>query len=913
MICASTLTSQIETAEVYGKITDVQGMAISPASIELVNQNTGLKRTLETAQEGRYRFDFVPAGEYVLSASSPGYLAVERSITLHVASHLEADLTLIRMYKMEGEVIEAEKPREAVMKSGISSVTDEEMIDRLPYRKREYQNLAILTPGVKRGSLDLIEVFDIDVVSISGRDGGNVGYFADGISNKDYIAGIPLLEFPQESIQEYQVGTLIFDAEYGGSASGYINASTKSGTNSWSGSFFSYMKNQSLIARDYFMRTINTMKPDLTATQFGASIGGPIKVNRTHIFAAYEGTRGEDELLTVNTGGAFPDREGTFSRPFSEDMLLLKLNHNISTNKNLTVRYNQQNGLMRYMHAGGSMAVESSIWEDDDKYMIYSKYDWHRSNRFTTQFTGYYSWSRRYSEPMNPDSPVLEFPSATLGSSASSPYEHKVKKLGLGYAMSLSSLGKRGRHNLKAGLNFERVSTAFMLNPYGTGIFSYVVDDPESPPLYFVVQLGDSATDLNRNLVSLYVEDDFIVTDRLNLLMGIRYDVETGILKDYSKTPAVRFIRDNYEELQSILAANFPELGLSNGYRTAKPDFNNVSPRIGASYDLTGRGGVVLRGGWGIYYDSIYDLHGFSRLFQNQDRPVVYYMIIMPDFGPGNIPDLGDLYDPSGIGSQLSYISPMLRTPYTHQSSVGVSLSLRDGMSLEVDYMNSIGNNELKQRNLNFATEEGRLLSNDYDNIIVTESIGRSRYDALLLQFRNRFSDSFRTNLAYTLMRTNSSQNGWSTRPQDNLRPLAEVEFGPSPYDATHSLSVSVLSRFLRSFEVNSLIHVESPRPYTIITGYDENGDGWRNDMPAGVTRNSERGDWTFQWDVRVSKFFEYGNWGRSELLVDFLNITNTDNFGNFYFNTLTSEKFGQPEKAFTPPRHVQIGLRHTF
>jgi hypothetical protein len=817
------------------------------------------------------------------------------------------------MYKMEGQVVEAERPRDETMRSGISSVTDEEEISRLPYRRREYQNLAILTPGVKRGSVHTINVFDLDVVSISGRDGSNVAFSADGISNNDFSAGLPAVEFPQEAIQEYRVGTHLFDAEYGGSAAGHINALTKSGTNRWSGSFFSYLKTHDMVARDHFMRTLDTVKPDLTATQFGASIGGPIKINRTHLFAAYEGTRGKDDFLTVNTGGAFPDYEGAFSRPVREDMLLLKLNHNISMNKNITVRFNQQNSLMRFLDTGGPRTLESSRWEDLDKYLISAKYNWHRSQRISAQFTGYYGWFRRLSEPKNADASILRYPSAFLGSSVFAPFEHKAKKVGVGGTLSFSGLGGGGRHNLKTGMNYERIATTFLNDRLRTGLFSYVVDDLQSPAAFLMVTLGDSIADLNRDIVSLYVEDDFLVTDKLNLLIGLRYDVETGILKNYSMTPAARFIRENYDDLQGTLSANFPELGLNNGYKTLEADRNNLAPRIGATYDLTGGGRVILRGGWGLYYDSVYDLFLMGAFFQNSDRPNLTYIVPRPDFGPGEIPDLSDLYDPSGRGSNLSYLSPQLRTPYTHQSSVGAVLSVHDDVTLEADYVNSIGRNELKQRNLNFSTDEGRMLSNEFGNIIVLESIGVSRYDALLLKLRNRISDSFRTDIAYTLSRTNSSQDGFSTRPQDDLRPLNGVEFGPTFQDATHSLTVSVLSNLFQAIEVNSVIHIESPRPYTIITGLDENGDGLRNDMPAGVHRNSERGDWTFQWDLRVSKLFKYGKWGSSELLVDFLNITNTDNFGNFYFNTLTSESFGLPSKVFTPPRHIQIGLRHTF
>jgi hypothetical protein len=112
---------------------------------------------------------------------------------------------------------------------------------------------------------------------------------------------------------------------------------------------------------------------------------------------------------------------------------------------------------------------------------------------------------------------------------------------------------------------------------------------------------------------------------------------------------------------------------------------------------------------------------------------------------------------------------------------------------------------------------------------------------------------------------------------------------------------------------VNSILFLESPRPYTVVTGIDDNDDGTNHDLPPGYTRNSERGAWTFQWDVRLRASLFRGGQGDTDLLVDIFNVTNRANFGNAYFNKQTSLNFGEPSKVVTTPRQVQIGLRHTF
>lgn len=912
LLWSSPLGGQTETAIVFGAVKDAAENAIPTTSLSLVNLETGIERTTAASDEGRYRFDLIPPGAYAVRAAAAGYEECEAVVELHVGTVLEVDLTLERLYEIRGAVVRAEKFRETELSAGVSSVIDEEELEELPYRRREYQNLAVLAPGVRRGNVSGIRVFDIDVLSISGRDGSNVEYTVDGTDNSDFASGIPLFEFPQEAVREFQVAVSGSGPEKGGSAAGFVNVLTKSGTNTWEGSGFTYFRDSGLSARDYFMREYGILKPDMTAAQFGVSLGGPIVRDRTHIFGAYEGTRGDDDFFTVNTGGAFPEHEASYPRPFREDLVLLKLTHGFAPGKELTVRYNQQNSFLERLDAGGDITLESSRWEDVDKYMLEGKYDWKASRRLATRFSGFTAWTRRLSEATNPGDPVLQFPSAYLGSNPFAPYEHTTFRLGVNGSFSLTGLGRGSRHTLTGGAGYERVNTTFLSARVMNGFFSYSVDDTSAAAVLFHIVMGDSVTDLGRNVYSLYLNDDWLATDRLSLSLGVRYDAETGIVTDYTGAPAVRFVRENYDALQDTLASCFPELGLADGYETLGPDIDNVSPRLRATYDLTGKGRVILKGSYGLYYDSIYDLTVRAIALQSSGRPLLGYSIRGPSFGPDDIPDMSGLYDPSGMGSDLIMLSPHLETPYTHQTSVGISFPLAGKISLEADYVNSLGRNELRQRNLNLTASGQRFLTPDYGNIIVLESIGRSRYDALLLQCAARIKESARLHLSYTLSRTRASQDGFDTRPQNNLEPLADVEFGPTIHDATHTLSGDVLVSIPWGFHLNSLVLVESPRPYTIYTGLDENRDGLRNDMPEGEHRNSERGDWTFQWDARFSKKILH-RWGTSEFLVDILNVTNTDNFGNFYFNTLTSKSFGKPTKVFTLPRRVQIGVRHVF
>ncbi|MFQ6104230.1 MAG: TonB-dependent receptor domain-containing protein, partial [Candidatus Glassbacteria bacterium] len=578
LLLAPSLRSQVETATLFGSVKDALGTPLRCAVLTLENQHTGRTLTSETGEAGLYRFDFITPGVYSLKSRAKGYSPDERTFTLHVGARLKIDFTLLRFYEMPGQVVEARKSKEALLEPSVSYVVNEEEIDRLPYRRREYQNLAVLAPGVRRGFVTPITVFDLDVLSISGRNGSDVIYYADGVDNNDFAAGLPVLEFPQESIQEFQVGAHRLGVEKGGSAGGFINVLTKSGTNRWKGSVFSYVKDENLMARDHFMREAGMSKPQLTTTQFGASIGGPITIDRTHLFVAYEGTRGEDEFQVVNTGGAFPDLEGAFSRPVREDMLLFKLTHSISNSRRLTLRYNQQNSLMEQLDTGGSMTLESSRWEDVDKYLVLLRYDWYRSPHLSAELGGYYGWFRRLSEATNANSSVLKFPSAFLGSNTFAPFEHTAQKIGLGGDFLFGCVGDGNRHSLKAGFHYQRVSSTFMSARLQNGIFNYMLDDLGAAPAFFIVSLGDSTTDMDRNIFSLYFEDDWVVTEKLRLLPGVRYDVETGILKDYSRAPAVRFIRENYEELRETLAANFPELRLNDRFRTLEPDIDNIAP-----------------------------------------------------------------------------------------------------------------------------------------------------------------------------------------------------------------------------------------------------------------------------------------------------------------------------------------------
>jgi hypothetical protein len=291
------------TGSISGTVTDPSGAAVPGAKVTLHNPDTGLVQEARTGSDGSYEFLVVPAGEhYILEVTASGFKTyTQTGITLLVNQRLRADAQLVLGTEQQTVEVSAQAVQVETRSTQMGDVIGSEKMLSLPLNGRSYIDLLGLQAGVvpqttNRQLLDRPVAGDRGAGNFSvngGREAGN-GFLVNGGSVEEArnngVGLVPNLD----SIQEFRILTDAFDAEYGGFAGATVNVITKSGTNSWHGSAFEFLRNQKLDARNFF----DIDRGVFNRNQFGGTVGGSIRKDRLFVFGDYQGTRQSRGLST---------------------------------------------------------------------------------------------------------------------------------------------------------------------------------------------------------------------------------------------------------------------------------------------------------------------------------------------------------------------------------------------------------------------------------------------------------------------------------------------------------------------------------------------------------------------------------------------------------------------------------------
>src|SRR6266436_7661461 len=282
--------AQSTGGRVRGTVTDSTGGAITNAKIQLTNEATGAQRAAESGANGEYIFLEVPVGTYRIEVSQQGfkkYARKEMAVNLNEVVNLDIPLQV----GGTSEVVEVTgaPPLVDTSSTQLGAVVNERAVSELPLAQRDTYQLLQLQPGVQ-SQLGVDAVYGSDragVVSVNGGRGRDNNFTVNGGDGNDQFANLPLIQPSPDSIAEFRVLTNTFDAEYGRNSGAVVNVVTKSGSNDFHGNLYEFFRNKGLNARGFF----DSQKLDYLQKQFGATLGGPLKKNKTFFFATYEGDR----------------------------------------------------------------------------------------------------------------------------------------------------------------------------------------------------------------------------------------------------------------------------------------------------------------------------------------------------------------------------------------------------------------------------------------------------------------------------------------------------------------------------------------------------------------------------------------------------------------------------------------------
>jgi Carboxypeptidase regulatory-like domain/TonB dependent receptor len=970
-LSATSAAAQQSTGNIQGRIVDAQKAAVPGVTVTAKSATTGFTRTEVSDAEGIYRLNALPVGTYDVHAELAGFSAYDaKAIVVNVSTTVDLNVDLKLAGVSESVKVTAETPLIQTSSSSVGGVVDTSKIESLPLNGRQFANLAATIPGVGLGFHSDPTKSTQYSPQIAGGNGRNLNYQIDGGDNNDDTVGGLLQLFPLEAIQEFNLITQRYKAEYGRSNGGVMNIVTKSGTNAWQGSFFELARDTKMNAKTETEELSNLDKQKYRRNQFGGSFGGPIVKDKAHFFGAVERTN-QDTFQAVDLKGLFPGN-GVYSTPYRETLLTGKATANVSPSQYLSVRYGYNKNSQPY---GVTPNSPPPAWgESGNKFnSINLNHNWvlggAKLNEFIFQYADFDN-----AITANSLEPAQTFPNnVTVGQNLNTPQATQQKKWQFRDDFSWHLSGK-GSHDLKSGVNFINEPRLFLTFNTGTGGYSYThLDNNINGPLSSVSLSGGSAeANTPMKQYAAYLQDDWRVTNKLTLNLGFRYDALTGMAIDQSLNPNF-VILDKAGKAGALAGiAGFEDFG-----KSPKEDKNNFQPRAGFAYDVRGNGKDVIRGGWGRYYD-----------FGYTNANILFAAVNATGVGAGtvfSVNNSGGIKNPDGsffkVSDPISNIqslneaggalplnshiaSPRIKQPFADQTSFGWSHQLDAATAIDIDYVHSDGKDlgwrpALNQRDGNptgprhYSTLLAAYGTFSPASFTIDISNGKSRYDGINFGVRRRMQHRVGFTAWYSLSQAKGTTGGGADELStgniiNHLDPFSDKQFGPSGRtDARHRSTVTATVEAPLGIMIAPIFRFRSALPIALTEGVDLNQNGANTDLPlkayayggldanhnpivkeigACETINCGRGAALSTVSLRVSKSFKLFGSARVDAIGEVFNLFNALNPGGFIgrrtLGTITSPTpnpdflrptvyagdFQQPEQ-----RIGQIGFRFSF
>jgi hypothetical protein len=989
------------SGNIQGTVVDQSQAVVANAEVVLTNLANGSTRTTTTNDSGIYRFELLSAGNYIAKINAKGFSTVEVKLELLVGQTASGNATLTPGSTSQTVQVSAENPIVDLNKTSVSTEITPAEVEDLPMVGRDVANLAYLAPGVKAADSYDPTKNRYAILSVNGAGGRNVNVTVNGVDNKDNTVGGPVMQLPLEAVQEFKISTQRFSAENGRSEGAAINLITKSGTNNYHGSLFGYFRSTGLDTDeqdpDGLGGTIPA-HPGYSRQQFGGSVGGPFIKDRLFGFFAWERERESQglvesgasyaELVLAQSAGLAAEPAAVIPRPFYETRYNGRMDWTVNDRNSAYISYTSQANNSENDQSNGTGDLTNGNFTDNHLQLVGFTLNTLISNTLVNQFTsGFQYWNNLIAS--NISAPLVVFPTASFGTNTNVPQQSFQRKWQFKDDLSKTI----GKHTLKGGIDyiwnpveggfFEFSSTLevdFAVNP------SVILSDPATYPQGFATPglvtgmtqaNGDPYFLVATKQLGLYIQDDYRVTPRLLLNLGLRWD------KDFNMIGGSDIA--NSRTYQELVALNSP---ISNPYVSsiAHDDNLDFSPRVGFAYDLTGTGKQVVRGGFGMYYGNIFQ--NIPLFMEQMANPTIFQTALSltspTDIVPGpNVP-LGQwqygvspyptIPPPSGELAPNSVgrlMDPHYRNPITEEFNLGYTWAINNNTAVEAEYTHVLGIHENKTMNIDqrvplngvcctapLAAPIAEAGLTPLASVRNEEAIGRSHYNGINFVYRQRMNNKFQLDANYTLAWAYSyGAGGTSFRnyPRLSTNPFASYEYGPNPNDERSHVTFSGIGYLPWGMQVAPILQFGSARPYPLTNSSNtlNTGGGTANavvvptsnptDWFAYASSNTDaqncfyglgqpstctiskfdplRGDPFFELDLRLSKNFRFGERMNLEIIGQAFNLTNRANYGNDFGNNISSlETFAHPAGFINPssttiPRSLwgEFGARFTF
>jgi hypothetical protein len=941
------LFAQSSTGSVSGIVKDDSGGALPGVTITTDNASTGSTRNAVTNETGYYQVGLLPPGRYTVTAALDGFQTVRREVTVNIGSDVTLDVTL-RVGVAETVTVTASAPLLETERTQVSSVVNETAIENLPVNGRNFIDFVLTTPGVVKD----VRLGDI---SFGGQRGTLNSLVIDGANNDNTFFGQALgrtgsgrapYQFSQDAVQEFEVNTNAYSAEYGRAGGAVINVVTKSGGNELTGTAFYFLRDKDYNANDYINEINNRPKSPYHFDQYGASAGGPIVHDRHFFFVNYDAQRNSIPNLVVLGAPAsgFPTDASTqaglaklnalaesYSRNQDQDVYLVKTDHEVGSSNHLTFRYNRQEFVGKNFESGG---ITNALEHTGNSNVTTDTY----SASFASTISGALLNEARfqYAKDQEPGLANSSMPEAvirqggttvlTIGRNFFSPRETTIKRFQIADTATLLA----GKHTFKGGFDYSKddILNFFPGNFSGSYQFDSVADyniGKASRFLQAFAGTGTTGATTHPDIAEtgIFVQDEWRITQALTLTAGLRYDLQ-AIEQPSVKNPDAQLLAAGYDT--SVV----PE------------DTDNIAPRLGFAWTPTADGRTIIRGGYGIFYGRTPAIM-IGTAHSNNGINVQTIT-----FTGAGIPTYPNIYSSLPTGSTIPkptifVFDPNFQNPEVHQASLGAERAVTSDISIGLTYQHVQGNNLQRSIDANVGpwttvTSSGvpirrytdRPLVN-FQRVILFQSSADSRYNGFTVDVNKRFSHNWQARLAYTYSKVEDNKPdatavvpGGSDDAKFIQDPLdIEGDWAVGDNDVPHRVVLSGVwdldsyvhsdgwqKAILGGWALSGIASYQSGQPFTFVATSDLNNDGnTRNDRQPGEARNAHRLPTIISVDPRLTKTIPLPRGFQAQLIAEAFNVFNRSNV-NLVRNTASG--FGTPT-ASAGPRIVQLAAKLSF
>jgi hypothetical protein len=961
------LYAQSPHGSLRGTVQDSTGARVQAATITLHSTGSSLERQATTEDRGEFRIDDLNPGKYKVIVSAVGFANAEAEVTIAVSSVREISVSLKPASAGEQVTVESQKSSitsesidlASAVRGGVVGTQD---LQSLPLPARSFANIAYLVPGTEPVEPSDPTKARITAVSTGGSSGLNNELSVDGAENSDDWIGGFLQNFSPDAIQEFAFRTSNEDADTGWTTAGSVVITTKRGTNNWHGDAAFYERGAALNARFPIENPAGTCtkgvcvhnpKQPFSRQNYVATLGGPTAKNKAWFFASFENVH-EDASIAYSpasitqfdalgelasqgliTGVPSITVPATVPIPFRDYLGSVRFDWVKSTKSNWFLRTSEDSYLTHNALVQQATLPSTGLTT--------------HNNYWNLALSNTYAFSANWLGNLVFDTNLLHVTQArnsNLGFALAFPFSSTALTVSgfetFGdnqFATPITlfpDLRNQERYQLRYDVTHATGDHAFRFGidlihePVLSGAFastSETLAQYVNNPTYYVQNPGvfgvfqphcasfaqtnaDDSTctytpgsngsfSQNVQRLAVYAEDSWRISHQLTLNYGLRYQTTWGLMIGSGRSQA-----DNpaYITLQALQIPVVPDV--PNDYR------KQIAPRLGIAYSPGRKGRMVLRAGFGMFYDDLAQ-NGWGTAFQavnNSNFTIGTCALIGV---PGN-------YSLSGSGCLTGgghLIGSRYKTPYAIHVTGGVQHAFNDHWLASADYVHEQGNHGYRGfgyvggMNLftplipasdpNYAADQAGVAP----SVHVFESDNRSSYNALMLHLQANMQ-RFELVANYTFAKAQTwgcvlgelfdYVDGVCSIPAGfpdagSLDAFGPGDYGPSGEDVRQRFVLAGTMHIPGGFELSTVTQLESARPFTI-TSSDNSARIWLQfagqSQPVYTSLDEFRGTPYIQADVRLTRPFKVKERWQIDPFIEFFNLFNRNNPGaNFAAN----------------------------